>query len=139
MPNKTYPSWSRFLLCEDARAEQNGKHSILGLFAGDNISLVEKIPKGSEFAVDRICIFIILKGGVGQFKIGAKFIEPNGKAQLRDLVEDAEMVAGQPCCINIRFSPFPMKELGIYSIELMLDDNDSGFKYEFEVKGEFES
>lgn len=118
---KKYPSEDelQLLVCEDVRAEEGNKHTLIGVFSGDTI-YINDAPVAHGL-MGSLAIFARFLGGEGSFALQLGMTTPSGKQLLKEEIRQAEKVANAAMVIVGKVVPFPL-EPGKYTVVVKLDD-----------------
>lgn len=126
---KKYPNDVRFLLAEDFRTETGKKLTLLGVYAGDDINL------GGEAAGQALASLIVLiigRGALGKFEAKVEIRNPSKELMFDPVNNTLEIVEEQNFVIPLKISPFPIPQLGEYTVTLFLDDRS--YPYHFLIR-----
>jgi hypothetical protein len=118
--NKTLPDkHDIFILAENLRQELNGKVSILGAYAAGQILIgdSEKLP-----ATIPLAMYILFKTGEGTFNPKVSITFPSGQRIGPFQTPQIMKAASQPMSLLLNFFMMRLPEIGIYKIEIDLDD-----------------
>ncbi len=120
----TYPSDDKihFLVCEDARPEPGNKHTLLGVFGGNDITINDAPVENG--ALPSIAFFFKFNDGEGTFSMRANILTPDGKDLLSGKSGDTEKPAiknpGEALIVVLKVVPFPV-QVGSYTVRISLD------------------
>lgn len=128
---KKYPDDVRFLLAEDFRTEMGKKLTLLGVYAGDDIN-IEGESAGKDKALASIIVLIIGRGALGKFEAKVEIRNPSNELVFDPVKSTLEIVEEQNFVIPLKISPFPISELGKYTVTLSLDDRS--YPYQFLIR-----
>ncbi len=109
------PNCQASVLCEDIRREITGMQTLVGVI---NAVPAPQIPIGFL----KLCLWTRWCNGVGEFKQTAKMLAPDekllGESAVTFRLKEMEAMATN---VNL-FTNIQFKELGVYHIEIYLDD-----------------
>ncbi len=130
---KTYPTSVSFLLADMVREEMQKKHTLIGVYAGDEIALsqsaLSELKNSKPVVLSTLCIYAVARGVSGKFKVSFDVFGPDDKSLMPPhtfLTSPKKTLAfiGQ-------MSPFVINSLGKYCAILKFDDHE--FRYDFSV------
>jgi hypothetical protein len=76
--NKTPPTLSEFLVCDDIRQEVGNKVSLIGVYAGGSVVL--SAGTTAPQLIPSLCFFARFTNGDGQYTVLTSLIDPSGNA-----------------------------------------------------------
>ncbi len=109
------PNCQASILCEDIRREITGMQTLVGVI---NAVPAPQVPIGFL----KLCLWTRWCNGVGEFKQTAKLLAPDekilGESSVTFRLKEMEAMATN---VNV-FTSIQFKELGVYHIEIYIDD-----------------
>lgn len=130
---KSYPTSVSFLLADMVREEMRKKHTLIGVYAGDEIALNEAalndLKNAKPIVLSTLCIYAIARGVSGEFKVSFDVFGPDDKS----LVPPHTFSTSPKKTMAFigQMSPFVISSLGKYYAILKFDDRE--FRYDFSV------
>lgn len=128
-----------FLICEEVRAELNNKITVVGLYAGDVIVILnerrpEGMPPDTPSGLDRLTILaIITEAAEGELDLKGNLINSTGEVDQEGIpLGKAIARNGLSNTVLIEMKPFIVKEPGIFTFELFV--NEEKFIFPFEIR-----
>ena len=109
------------LLCEDARLEVGNKITLLGMYAGDDISVWSE---EDEKNIGALTFVILIKGKSGKFRAVFEIRKPDKSSFIRHEFGDIEKPAAGAAVPILKFSPFFVEQYGEYLVILSLDGRE---------------
>lgn len=131
------PSRVRFFLCDDVRAETDGKITLVGFYPDDKI-IVNQLPAANTgpvlVAIPQLAIAAIVMDGVGTLlSPSGEVTDPLGKLVSRATLGAAVLVAGKTYSIVIKGNMFPVPHFGRYEFKLTLDKTTFSFPFDIQA------
>jgi hypothetical protein len=112
----------KFILCEDIRAEMQGKVSLVGVYPGENLLLVNDPPPGTpkdhKPAISSLAFVFFVSNGSGKASPRVIISDPRGKVAAPVQLADTTFVPDSAATIAGLAKPFVVGEVGKYSIRL---------------------
>jgi hypothetical protein len=136
MSKSILPSRAKFLLCDDVRAETNGKITVVGLYPDDKIlvNLIPGLPSlpGTVAVLNQIAIVCMLFDGDGMFPASATITGPSGLKLPSVMLGNPTFKPGTSATIVLNSGgAFPVPSYGHYKCVLTVDKQD--FLFQFEI------
>lgn len=123
-----HPTRFSFVVCEDVRAEQGQKISLMGVLPGTMIISKADFEKAKaeskNLKVNQLCFFFHLSEGEGKFKARMALVTPDGTVNKTEDFGEVEVTADEPLAIMLKIAPFTVHALGNYKMRLTLDDKN---------------
>lgn len=132
---KNYPRKEdvAFILCDDIRREGNGKITLLGIYASDEISVGREKDEGSNIEFQELSFYFTIKAGEGDFKSRAKICySPENQSEETIFDEEFSVIKkkdGVTAVAGFKISPIVLRSYGKYKVTLTLDDNEFTFPF----------
>lgn len=117
---KVYPNKENitFIICDDIRIEAGNKFALLGVYAGGDIVLQNnKLP----INIASLAFYFNFLDGEGKFNTRFKLIDPDGEVLMETNLEPSDKKKDKRLTVILKISPFNIKKLGQYTIDLFLD------------------
>jgi hypothetical protein len=128
--NTILPTDTRFVLCEDVRQEENGKVTLVGVFAGDDVVLPANSTPGG--ALPSLAIFTIFGDGKGEFPLNATLQGPSGELSTHQYrANTLTVLEGVNSVVVYKWVPFRISEFGTYIFTIELGEGK--YPYRFNV------
>lgn len=129
----------RLILSEEARAEGNGKFSLLGVFPGEQFQVGgEPPPAGFEqfaFVMPSLSFVFIFTDGEGKVPSRLSILGPDKKPLFAEaeIANGIEIAKGRPAIFLSGMRPFLGPKFGTYTIVLKMGKT-AVFKFPFHVE-----
>lgn len=127
------PTKTTFLIAEDVRPELNGKMTLIGFIAPNEL----QVDKNTQFptAFPSICIVLVVHDGEGTFTVNASLTDPNGTDVLVGAPsQPLEKKAGASTTMIFKVAPMIISKPGDFNFSVKLDGQLLGGPYGFTVK-----
>lgn len=131
---KKYPDSVAFLLADSIRQEIDGKHTIVGVYPGDQVVLngePQEISKETPNVLPALFLYALFRGGVGSFQATISIKDPHGEQTKPPFTFPIAGQAGVTMTVVANMVPFTVSALGLYTITISLDDTE--YSYSFTV------
>jgi hypothetical protein len=129
----------RLILSEEARAEGNGKFSLLGVFPGERFQVGgETPPVGFEqfaFVLPSLAFVFVITDGEGRVPSKLSVLGPDKKPLFpeTEIANGIEIKKGSPAIFLSGLRPFLGPKFGAYTIVLKMGKT-AVFKFPFQVE-----
>jgi hypothetical protein len=127
------PSEVVFLIADSVRREERGLQSLVGVYGGDNI-ILESVPvptADSPTLLPQLSVWILLRGVEGDYDVSVQITAPSEEIMARLPSNRFTVPPGGTHTMTLNLIPFPIKELGYYSVDLTI--GESRYQYRFQV------
>jgi hypothetical protein len=130
---KTYPTSARILIAEDVREEIGGKHTIVGVFSGDDIRFQrpKDLAKEARPTLGQLGTYALFTGGEGEYATKVELISPSGKIVNSAGPFSSHKTDAVNMIVSCTWAPIRFPENGRYKIRILVDDKE--FTQEFSV------
>jgi hypothetical protein len=112
----------KFILAEDVRGEGPSKFSLLGVIAGERLSIGGPPPldiPGAVFKLPSMAFVFIISNGVGKFPGRFRLIAPDKKTAIANSPEETiDMQSGLTTVVANALKPFVGPVFGTYTVQL---------------------
>lgn len=127
---KAYPSNVRILVAEDIREEVGGKHTLLGIFGGDDIQFVRssEMAEAAGPSLPSLVIYVIFSGGEGEYATRVELLAPSKGKIVGAPPFPTKKDASTNLILMAKFLNVPFPESGDYAVRVWLDDHEYQLK-----------
>jgi hypothetical protein len=126
----------KFILCEDVRSEIYGKLSLIGVYPGETVVLVNSppagTPKGQMPAISSLAFVFLVSNGNGKASPRIVVTDPKGTSGTPLQLAESTFVPENSVPIAGVAKPFVVTELGEFSIAL--DIGGAEFQFPFRIR-----
>lgn len=126
---KNYPKSARILAADDVRDEIGGKHTLVGVFAGDDIiypTAPASAPAGARPMLPSLALYCLFAGGEGDFNARFEFEAPTKGKIHSSAPLPVKKLPGSNLILIFKMANVGLPEDGLYTARVFLDDHEYG-------------
>lgn len=121
---KTFPGIVRIFAADDVRDEIGGKHTVVGIYGGDDIIFQTPpgTPDGARPMLSNLAIYSIFSAGVGEFNVRFELEAPSKVMVHSSTPRPIPMMDGKNMILIFKMANVAFPEDGTYCARVFLDD-----------------